>query len=395
MKTSRIFWTLLLCLGIGFFFSGQVVAEEVVSEETEPQASTQEQEESWGPEKSELLDSSVLSFHGFGGWSFRWSDENRHRNSKDSGDWDNTELAWLINARLTQALSVYSQIYFTSGPSPEGIQVGVDSMFGQWKLSDKLMFRIGRVKLPFGIYGELVRVGTIRPFFDLPQGIYGPVGYTTEAFYGIGVSGRLPLLDDWALNYDLYGGQIEAEYACCQLQEDLEEEGEVGVDNGAEGIKNSIGTRVFFETPIRGFRVGGSGFTGVTDEVGEQERRWVVGSFLEYVDDPVLFRAEYAYLRQKPEVTSHAFFVEGGYYFSTHIQGVVRYDFYNAEKAGLSDNEAEHRAWGAGINIWLNPNFVIKTEYKLIDGHRLVQTNESTSLKDKTHFVQAGLQFSF
>ena len=50
----------------------------------------------------------------------------------------------------------------------------LDYAFGEYKFTDALKLRAGQVKQPFGLFTELMDVGTVRPFLYLPQSLYGP-----------------------------------------------------------------------------------------------------------------------------------------------------------------------------------------------------------------------------
>lgn len=65
-----------------------------------------------------------------------------------------------------------------------GDEIKLDFAFGEWAFSDALKFRMGKVKCPFGIYSEVFDVGTIRPFYALPQAIYGAPGIVTKSYFG-------------------------------------------------------------------------------------------------------------------------------------------------------------------------------------------------------------------
>ena len=83
-------------------------------------------------------------------------------------------------------------MYFESDDSDANTNqdVELDYAFAEWFVSDALKIRMGRVKHPFGLYGEIFDVGTLRPFYLLPQSIYGPNGFTAKAYNGVGLTGN-------------------------------------------------------------------------------------------------------------------------------------------------------------------------------------------------------------
>jgi len=112
-----------------------------------------------------------ISLHGFGAWGYGNTNGNHYLIGDEDGDYDHAQFYLNINANPFEKLSIIAQIGAHQGHL--GVDFEFDYAFAEWVFSDALKFRIGKVKHPFGIYGELLNVGTIRPFFALPQGIYG------------------------------------------------------------------------------------------------------------------------------------------------------------------------------------------------------------------------------
>ncbi len=98
-----------------------------------------------------------------------------------------------------------------AGPTerPTGISISPAITTGATTFSQKLKLRAGKVKQPFGISAEVFDVGTRRPFFELPQAVYGPIGLVGESYKGIGFTGSFDVQGGWGLAYDLYGGGQE------------------------------------------------------------------------------------------------------------------------------------------------------------------------------------------
>ena len=106
-------------------------------------------------------------------------------------------MALSVSSQLSSKLSVVTQL---EAVNEEGeVDLELDFAFASWKFSDQAVLKAGSVKLPFGIWTEVFDVGTVRPFLDLPQGIYGPVGTVGERYQGIGFSGQAG--NRWRVNF--------------------------------------------------------------------------------------------------------------------------------------------------------------------------------------------------
>ena len=138
-----------------------------------------------------------------------------------------------------------------------------------------------KVKQPFGISSEVFDVGTLRPFSELPQAVYGPVGLVGESYKGIGLTGRVDLKGHWDPTYDVYaGGQELEEY----LPPEAVAEGEAFEDPiELERTDDMFDGRAVLATPVSGLTIGASAYTG--KEVGSL-RRTGFGGQAEYLAGP-------------------------------------------------------------------------------------------------------------
>jgi hypothetical protein len=343
-----------------------------------------------------------VQLHGFGSWAFGDTDGNRYLAGEEGREYRNTTLGLSVDANAGERLRVVGQAFGTE--SDEGSKAEFDYAFAEWKFSDTFRLRAGQVKLPFGIYTEVARVGTLRPFLDLPQAVYGPIGLTGEHYRGIGVTGRKALGSNWALAYDAYGGGMV-------LKELLPPEAYLlgeAIDNSTEieETKDLLGGRAVLETPVEGLRFGASAYTGV--EVAETTRRRTVYGFSgEYVEGPWSLRSEFAHETVKNDLKVDGFYLEAAYRLGAHWQVAAQYDHLttaifeapNPPQPSLLD----HEEVALGLNYWFSPGFVLKLDYHRVDGNRFanpdladfVETIESGQLKHKTNLVQFGAQFSF
>jgi hypothetical protein len=340
-----------------------------------------------------------VQLHGFGSWAYGNTDANAYLSGLPDGNYREALFALHVSASVSERLRIVSQMDLED--TEEGSSIDLDYAFAEWRFSDRITLRAGKVKQPFGISTEVFDVGTLRPFLALPQAVYGPVGLTAEAFQGVGFTGSVPLVHSWRLSYDVYGGGMV-------LEEFQDPEafltGEPLLGFRREATRDVIGGRIVVETPVAGLTFGGSAYIG--HEVGSN-RRWVAGVQAEYLTDKWLVRTEYAHESVKDDLTVDGFYAEVAYRIDPRWQVAGQYGRLTSDlptvavTAGQSLLGHEERA--LGLNYWFSPAFVCKLAYHHVDGNRFAAPDSgdlaalvsSGRLRTKTNLVEFGVQFSF
>ncbi len=343
-----------------------------------------------------------VDIHGFGSWAYGRTDENVYLAGLPGGNYEKTSLALTVASQPSDRLRVTGQFELHQDVETK---VEMDYVFAEWRFSDALRLRAGKVKQPFGISAEVVRVGTLRPFLDLPQAVYGHVGLTAEHYDGVGITGLLPL-GRWTVSYDAYGGGLHVEES--MGPEDLVR-GEPLGSHTMEVAKNVLGGRLVVQTPIDGLSLGVSANRGdaVDSDAVDSKVRWVVGGQGEYLSGPWSIRSEYAHKEVRDDHVGNAFYLEAARRFGPHWQAAAQYDRFAAELPGVEAPVApsllEHEEVAVGLNYWFNAAFVLKLSYHRVDGNRLAapEADELTAvvasgqLQKRTNLFQFGAQFSF
>jgi hypothetical protein len=272
---------------------------------------------------------SKLELHGYGTWGYgRTPNDNAYLYGRKGGDYSNVDFALNLTVRLGDRLRIHAQNSWTTGGDEVGTSADLDYAFAEWVVSDKLQFRLGAVKQPFGIYTEIFDVGTVRPFLALPQSIYGGTGFAGEAYKGVGLTGAFYSKRGWGLAYDAYVGGMNIEESAAPVDYLLEGASAVqGLE--IETTRDAIGGRLILRTPIDGLSFGTSAYTGVlaTDEA---PRRTVVAGHAELVNDKWSLRGEFAHESSMElggvPMRVNGGYVEAGYRFTSHVQGGLLYD---------------------------------------------------------------------
>jgi hypothetical protein len=355
---------------------------------------------------------STIDIHGFGGWAYGKTDGQKYSLGTEDGEYDNAEFALNVSAKPLEKLSVVAQMRLESGSDKQ--QAELDYAFAEWTFNDAARVRVGRVKHPFGIYGEVFDVGTVRPFYSLPQSLYGANGFTARAYNGAGITGNVPL-GGWDLQYDVYGGQIEGDFETPGLLSTSSKYFQEPSITFGYRVEDALGGRLNISTPLEGLTVGASGYSGQAHTDLSQvdtDKRDVYAVHGEYTHSGFALRSEWGHLKNGSDFNIDAGYVESSYRLTEHWQVAARWDQLQVELPGtnLANLPAifpqllEHSEAALGVSYWFSPNFVVRGSYQRIDGNRFAfpETTEqvqaalaSDTLQRKTDMILIGAQFSF
>jgi len=345
-----------------------------------------------------------ISLNGFGGWYYsKSSNENLFVGATEEGNYATADVHLSVAADVTERLRVVTQVGWTD--TAEESEGDFDYMFAEWKLKPSLRVRLGKAKLPFGLYSEFPEVGTLRPFLVLPQAAYGPIGFLGESYKGIGLTGSVG--GRWKADWDLYGGGTE-------LTEDVSPEAvllgeEVTPDQLSkdEVTRNVIGGRLVVETPLSGLRVGGSFLTG-TEQAEIDHRRTVYGVLAEYTNDALTVRSESMHEDGVDDLHATGTYVEVSYRLNDRWQiaaegGRLRTEFFGAVPTAETVGLTRHDDVGVGVSYWFDSNLVVKVNYLRVRGNafahpvaeELPGIAAAGELRSPTGVLLAGAQFTF
>src|SRR5438128_8365930 len=146
------------------------------------------------------IEEGKLSLNGFASWAYGASDDNEFHLAHHSGHFDSGEFGLALTDRLSDRAVVAAQLRFTA----EDGRLFLDWAFGEWRFSDRIRLRIGVIKHPFGIFGEVANIGTLRPFFLSPSGVYGLTDVRGSGVRGASIGGTLPSTGRWEFSSDPY-----------------------------------------------------------------------------------------------------------------------------------------------------------------------------------------------
>jgi len=324
-------------------------------------------------EESQELPIRPFKIGGFGTWSFGKSNNvNEFDLATQHGRYDNIDAGLILTLGITPTVNATAQISFQS--ADDQTETDVDFAFIDWKLNDRLTLRAGQAKNPFGLYSEYLGIGTLYPFNNVPQSIYGGTAIGDEFYRGVGVSGRTFATRNWEMTYDFFGGGLLNDEL--NPAERISEAVEAGQPTAAiqlesEEIRQAFGGRFTFARPDSGLHFGINGHTGISPDKGRQS---VVGAFVAYDSARWLLHSEFGHSFEPGYIHYTGAYAEAGYKINRHWQPVFRYEWARegiVTSAVIPDSYKSHREIGGGLNYWITSKAVIKGSYHHVNGNLL------------------------
>lgn len=362
-------------------------------------------------EASAQVGQQSVTLAGYGEVSYGQTNRNTFLNGTPDGNYVNSRLGLLLSAPLSDRVSISAlgrMVQDTNGTHGD-----LSYAFATLRLTRSLDLRFGKVKHPGSLYGEVLDVGTLRPFLNLPQAIYGGTGNSLENYTGVGLNGTI-FFGQWASGISAYAGGGAYEYESMRLRYIP---GITG-DHWRLPVRKLTGGRVSIRPPVSGLSFGVSGHrarvnlctagmpaNACTGEVWEHQ--W--GAQAEYLTDRLWLRSEYAWLKAGELATNKGYYVEGAYFLTRQLQAATQ---FNAMKDDVPETQFSvpmpkdidrHRELAYGLNYWLAAGVVLKTSIHEVTGNRFAVPNQQALLQGlvtgqlprHTRLLQAGLQFSF
>lgn len=189
-----------------------------------------------------------LEAHGFVSQGFLYTThQNNYLARTKIGSFEMTEVGLNFTKPITDKLRMGIQLFARDLGPLGNYDITADWFYLDYRWQDWLGLRVGRVKLPFGLYNEVNDVDSARVPILLPQSMY-PIRSRDYllAQNGGEIYGRYSLGKGGTLDYRGYAGAIFLEAS-------------PGATQPAEfNTTYVLGSRVMWETPLDGLRVGGS-----------------------------------------------------------------------------------------------------------------------------------------
>ena len=238
---------------------------------------------------------SKFEAHGFVSQGYLRTTSNNYlaKTESNRGSFEFAEVGINFTQPLSEKLRTGIQLFARDLGPIGNYSIKADWFYVDYRWTDALGLRAGRIKLPFGLYNESNDIDAARVPILLPQSMYPARSRDyLLAQTGVELYGRLLLGAAGALDYRAYGGTIF-------LESTTPPGGPIVVQELT--VPYLFGGRLLWETPLDGLRVGGSAQklrldstflqAGVSTLVKIPALLWVAS--LEYAANDLTLAAEY------------------------------------------------------------------------------------------------------
>lgn len=366
------------------------------------------------PSSSQDASQAALDIHGFGGWAAGYTgNDNLFPDSpvpiaSHDLEVDNTYFTLNLLARPTDKVTILAQPTWQS--TIRGRAARLDLAYVEVTAAKDLRLRAGKIKNPLGLYTEIYKVGTLRPFYLLPSSYYR---IAPESYTGVGVN-HLQRLGSWELEFDVLAGQMDFEPSDSDMIVGFNPATMqyvfASVPVTSQG-RDVYGGGLLIHLPVKGLEVGGSMYSmklyasalGHPMELVTEDRQKAYGVSLEYLNDKVSLRSEMLSLRGYEK--SDAWYAEVAYYLTSHWQIAGTYDYLKVKvpeaPTPTTTMLKEHSSFGFGLNYWISPKMAWKLDYYRVSKNRIARPPDAINvalagtLEEDTDVVVGGVHFSF
>lgn len=384
-----------------------------------------------------------LRVNGFASQAFLRSEKNDYLiEGSTDGSFQLTEFGLTVNAKINEKLRVGGQLLSRDFGVEGNHAVKLDWGFGEYRVHQALGLRIGKVKLPIGLYNEERDLDFLRPMAFLPQGVYDELmrDFLTA---GVGASayGNVRLGDAGDLDYVVFVGELDVsdETTFVRVQKgyvsrSASELFGLPVTDYVWRSETAVAARLLYNTPVSGLRLGASyadldgrfdlgafgtrfdevlAGTGIPGTVtGGFRDTWVLSG--EYLSDRIELRAEFKRFRTESATFGQP--TESGDTEAWYAMGTFRipgadqvaitavYDYFeryrDREHDPANGRHNEKKDFGAGLRWDVSPGFALKAEYHTVRGAGSVfdtwgELNRENGLQNDWGYFIAKASFAF
>ena len=350
--------------------------------------------------------SKQLSINGFLSQGYIKSSGNNFLGNSMDGSFQLNEVGLTINSTVNDNLRLGFQILSRDVGAEGNNDFQLDWAVADYRWQDWIGMRLGKVKLPIGLYNQSLVTDFLRPMVFLPQSIYDENKRTQiVGAMGGSIYGNISFGSKGDIDYQAYYGKVD-------FSEDS------GHARGIQSLVNSFtrkkglgtisdfdaenkyvyGGSLIYSPPLEGLRLGVSYFTGQTDfdfTIGTQtgsargtSKDFVVLS-MEYSRLDWKFAMEYSEITGDREVMgfdipdgrSQGAYAQLCYHFFEPFVFSAIYDIFYADKRDrdgsnfVAQGQPDFLGWrkdiGVGVRWNITSQWNIKAEQHWVDGASL------------------------
>lgn len=314
---------------------------------------------------------SPLEVHGFLSQGAIKTTSNNYLGKSEQGNFNFTEVGLNFSKSLTDRLSAGIQLFARNFGSIGNYNTKFDWFYLNYRYADWLGIRVGRTKIPFGLYNEVNDIDSARVWILLPQSLYPTenrdflLAQNGAEIYGYHTFGSAGSLD-----YRVYGGNIFLDFT--------------NIPGSAYRIKTLdsayvVGSRILWETPLTGFKIGGSvqALRIDSDIVKLTDSNPVTGNNVSLKIPAVLWVASTEYINQKFQFSAE--------YSRWHLDSQSTNPTIFPESQAVS--ESAYGMFSYQFMDWFQPGFYYSIYYPDVDNR--------DGREKKQHDLAGTLRFDF
>lgn len=345
-----------------------------------------------------------IRLNGFLSQAFMKSQKNNFLTRSKKGSFEINEVGITLSTNLTDRLRFGLQLFSRDMGELGNNAVVLDWAFADYRVTNWLGLRLGKVKAPLGLYNEGRDTDFLRPMAFLPQGIYIETyrGFIV-AYQGLGVYGNVYLGNVGDISYHAYVGTNNVskdETLVKHLQNLLNLLSPytgVVVSDLALSTKIAAGGKAEWNTPVTGLKLGVSTLKYSTDfllhagapRIGflKIPHQWIFS--MEYMWNNFTFATEYSEMKTNIEAfdlpleyqTNQTYYFMLSYMINNKLTLTGLADFFYENKKDRKGKTYEemgypnHMGWrkdlGACLRYDFNEHWTVKAEWHTIDGTAL------------------------
>jgi hypothetical protein len=148
--------------------------------------------------------------HGFFSQGYLNSSGNNFLSDSLGGTFEFTDVGLNANLALTDDLRIGGQLFYRNLGNYSEDQISIDWAMIDYQPFDALGLKVGKVKMPLGLYNENRDSDFLLPMIFLPQSVYDETKRDTYlAYVGAGVHGNFTVGASGDFDYHIFLGEVD------------------------------------------------------------------------------------------------------------------------------------------------------------------------------------------
>ena len=334
-------------------------------------------------------------------------------NDSEKGSFQYNEMGLNFTKRLTDKLRIGIQFFARDVGDAANDKITVNWAYGDYRFRDWLGIRIGKIKLPMGLFNEIRDMDMLRACIVLPQSIYTELSRdTVAAMEGVGLYGTISLQKAGDLEYQLLSGIIKLDKDSGFGKLFSAKTNGALIMNDDSNSDTSFAGSLLWNTPLAGLAFRATALktdydVSVTYYSTVQTRQTQTRAMIysaEYLWNNLTLTGELMtgdsytsytvyHAGQKSSVRTLGYYLMGSWRFNNWLEAGAYYSelYPNAsDKHGsnyVAQGRPDYLAWQKDAALFarfdINDNFIVKIEGHHVNGVAAVLPGDNASINEK------------